>query len=361
MDLKGKIVFSSGRTADFDIWTLDIQSGTLAQLTHGNELNDMPRWSPDGSQICFIRTSEDLIASLYVMDADGKNVKQLSKNCHAQHPSWSPDGSRIVFTANAGENKEEVEICTCDASTGEVSVLLDRKGQETEPSLSPDGSKLLFSSIDPNCDDPFSHRDTEIWEYDLNKKTERKLCAHPARDFSPVYSPDGSQIAFVSHRNGASEEEYMTKLQELHNQLDVMNMSSVENCMNELRKLDKDGEIYVVDIDGSNLRQLTNNTSAEMSVRWSPCGKYLVYSSYPKDQHEKQRLKVLEVATGKESSLAYDRNPLMKEINADPNKYLNQRWFQLFVPDCLEKPFMMRVIGSMYWGEERWPDWSDKA
>lgn len=45
MDLKGKIVFSSGISVNFDIWCLDLESGSLLQLTHGDSVNDFPRWS----------------------------------------------------------------------------------------------------------------------------------------------------------------------------------------------------------------------------------------------------------------------------------------------------------------------------
>ena len=70
MGLIGKVVFSSGRATDFDIWCLDLVKGELTQLTKGRNFNDYPRWSPSGDLIAFTRADEDSIASIWVMEPD---------------------------------------------------------------------------------------------------------------------------------------------------------------------------------------------------------------------------------------------------------------------------------------------------
>src|SRR5438105_15960937 len=101
MSLTGKIVFASGRATDFDIWSLELATGKLLQLTSGDHFNEYPRWSPDGGRIVFISAQEDLIPSVWVMDAEGGNRRKHTEKIHCQYPSWSPDGRKIVFTANA--------------------------------------------------------------------------------------------------------------------------------------------------------------------------------------------------------------------------------------------------------------------
>ncbi len=54
MDLQGKVVFSSGKTGEHDIWTLDLANSYLDQLTSGSHWNDCPKWSPDGKKIIFV-------------------------------------------------------------------------------------------------------------------------------------------------------------------------------------------------------------------------------------------------------------------------------------------------------------------
>ena len=56
--LTGTIAFASGKTGDYDIWTLDLASREMKQLTYGAFWNDKPRWSPDGKQILFLSNQE---------------------------------------------------------------------------------------------------------------------------------------------------------------------------------------------------------------------------------------------------------------------------------------------------------------
>ncbi|MCB0358917.1 MAG: PD40 domain-containing protein [Bdellovibrionales bacterium] len=357
MDLKGTVVFSSGKSADFDIWTLALESGKLRQLTHGAELNDSPRWSPDGARIAYIAAGADGIFSVWVMERDGKNKQQLTTGIHCAHPAWAPDGSRIVFAANAAD-PNEFELCSVECQTKQVDVLFRRPGIESGPSISPDGSSVLFAGVDPNSDLPFSDRDTEIWEYDTATKTERRICAHPARDYSPVYSPDGTKIAFVSHRNGRSEEEYAAKLHEIRANLNLKDRKSVDSAIRALAALDRDSDIYVVDTTGENLRKITRNEGSDTSVRWSPCGNFLVFASAPKDEAASERLHVAELATGKVTALQYDRSPLAQEIGANAKGMLDNNILMRLIPNFIERPLKMRAVGSAFWGEEREPDWT---
>ena len=357
MELKGKIVFASGESTDFDIWTLDLSNNKLSQLTEGDNLNDMPRWSPDGKQIAYISTGSDYITSLCVMDSNGANKKRLTNNVHASYPSWSPDGRKILYTANA-ENNDQIHICLYDLASAKSEIIVRREGQETDPSFSRDGKKILFSSIDHKSDKPFSHRDTDIWEYEIDTKKEKRLVQHSAKDYCPVYSPDGSKIAFISHQNGRTQEEYLEKLYTVKSNLDLNDKNSVDNAIAALKQIDQDGDVYVMNSDGSNLKQLTFNNLAENGVRWSPCGKYLIYTSAKRDEHNAERIKIIDSETATTIKFIYDRELLMSELGINPKKYMNHRKFLKFIPDFLEKPFMMSYLGAVFWGEERWPDWT---
>jgi len=358
VSLKGAIVFSSGRSADFDIWSLDLETAQLAQLTHGKDLNDCPRWSPDGSQVVFVSTQEDFISSLHVMNSDGSNRRRLTTDHYCQHPSWSPDGKSILFTGNV-EDPSEIDICLCDVESGECKTLFTRDGIEAEPSFSPDGSKILFAGVNLDSKVPFAHRDTEIIEYDLNTGKEKVLCAHPARDYAPVYSPDGSRIAFVSHRNGRCEEEFAKELGRLKDTMQHGDMATIDKTIAKLQALDLDSDIYVMDSDGGNLKKLTNNSGADVGVRWSPCGKFLVYSTSPKGDPAKERISIIRADTGKAVSFSYDRAKLKAEIEANPDDFINHRFWLYLVPDFIERPFMKAYMGSHFWGRERFPDWTD--
>ena len=84
-------------------------------------------WSPDGSKIVFLGNSENI----YVMDADGSNVTQLTDNfSYNEEPSWSPDGSKIAFVSS--EN-----IYVMDADGSNQKRLTDNLKRNNYPSWRP--------------------------------------------------------------------------------------------------------------------------------------------------------------------------------------------------------------------------------
>ena len=98
-EFESRIVFSSNRDGDWDIYSMDANGDNLLQLTDHPAADEYPACSPDGRRIAF--TSERGIThDLYVMDSDGDNVIRLTHdNFFESRPSWSPDGTRIAFSA----------------------------------------------------------------------------------------------------------------------------------------------------------------------------------------------------------------------------------------------------------------------
>jgi Tol biopolymer transport system component len=184
-----------------DIWTLDV-AGSAADptlpvtapvlLRTGDER--YPSYSPDGTQVVF-RGDLDLAEpsgdeEIYVMDADGTNVRQLTSNRDFDSaPSWSPDGTEIAFEkaaggtfvpgvpAEPGKEAEEKDIYVMRADGTDVRRLTDSPGLDEGPVWSPDGTQIGFSS----------DRDgqQEIYVMDADGSNPRRLTDNPARDESP--------------------------------------------------------------------------------------------------------------------------------------------------------------------------------
>jgi Tol biopolymer transport system component len=75
-------------------------------LTNNPAYDGWAAWSPDGQRIAFI-SSRDGNFEIYVIDADGKNPRNLTKNpADDAAPSWSPDGGRIAFNSERDGNAE---------------------------------------------------------------------------------------------------------------------------------------------------------------------------------------------------------------------------------------------------------------
>ena len=86
------IAFTSDRAGDKNIYRMDIDGENVKQLTKQGNCFE-PAWSPDSRSIAFVSH-----ATLFVMDAEGGNVRQLGKaNSVLPHCTWSPDGKQIAF------------------------------------------------------------------------------------------------------------------------------------------------------------------------------------------------------------------------------------------------------------------------
>ena len=351
MGFSGKVVFTSGRSTDLDIWLLDISSGRLTQLTHGQYLNDHAKWSPDGKQVAFVSTREDSIPSLWIMDGDGGNQRQLTSGVYCQQPTWSPDGERIYFAGN-GVIQLDMAICSYSMKTGEVALVCDYPGIESAPSCSPDGETLVFATTSKHLDVYRPVGATDIVEYNLKARHFKTLCEHPAQDNDPVYCPDGTRLAYTSQRNASTKEEFQAAFNEYRDI--VMNGSNAEAraAMDKMKSFQGDSDIYLVGSDGGGHVALTHDKRADRGICWSPCGNYIMYTSHRMGEAGTDRLRVVNSHTGEKVPFEYDRGPLEAEIEG--SSAMNRSWLQKLTPDRIEKMF----IDATNLGAERNPDWT---
>ncbi len=77
-----------------------------------NWLNDKaaPVWSPDGNRLLYSGYPAFGYADLYVMNADGSNVRKVTQGISAWSASWSPDGTQVAYMKSAADNKADTEV-----------------------------------------------------------------------------------------------------------------------------------------------------------------------------------------------------------------------------------------------------------
>jgi TolB protein len=272
----GQIVFTLNRGGWGEIWVMNADGEGCRRLTEhaprGADAsgNTGPSWSPTGDRIAYVGTGDSLDEhlddqELYVMDADGGNVRRLTSNHDADwSPSWSPDGKQILFARGRrlGEEGSETSLYLMNADGSGERVLL-RGPRRTPPSFltgpvwSPDGKRIAFTRIDYSEND----MDVSVYVMDIDNKDAVKV-ADTAGE--PAWSPDGRSIAFVSYRDRLGE-----------------------TCFHDCAP---STEIYVSDAYGGNPRRLTRSEADDTSPTWSPDGKRIAFVSdrSSRNEHENE-------------------------------------------------------------------------
>ena len=310
--LSGRILFTSGKDADTDLWGLDVARQTLRQLTFGTWRNWKGRWSPDGKRIVY--ASGKLGPSdLWLMDATGDNATRLTNDGRwYDYPAWSPDGARIVCGSNR-EGAPDNELWVLTLADRRWERLTDGPGPDFYPHWSPDGRRIAFSSGREGSDD--------VWVIDLTTRRQTRLTEAPGRDFAPAWSPDGKRIAFVADRADTWRERYA----------------------------DPDLDVWLMNADGTAQHRVTTNEGTDRCVAWSPDGAHLVYSS-ARSGDNGERLHILR-ADGRElGPLPLDRGPLEHEIDAPVAR--------IGIFSLLPQGLARQFYPDSHFGTETYPDWT---
>ncbi len=252
---------------------------TLLRLTNNNALDEGAAWSPDGSRIAF-DSNRDGKTEIYVMNADGSNVKRLTSNLSDDlGPKWSPDGRKILFDSERDGNRE---VYVMDADGGSQTRLTMNSAFDSAASWSPDGSQIAFAS---NRDKGFYNFDIYLMNADGTNL--RRIIADPEYDAEPRWSPDGKKILFVSGRNG-NFDVYEANVdgsgqQDLTADYDKNDgapaWSPDGNNIAFVRTIEGKEQVFLMSADGTNLKRVTHNSSNNGRPAWSPDGSKLVFQT----------------------------------------------------------------------------------
>jgi Tol biopolymer transport system component len=190
-------------------------------------------------------------------------------------PANSKWADQIAFSSDRDGN-QEVYVMNVDGSNPVN--LTNHPATDYVPDWSPDGTKIAFAST----------RDDGNWEvYVMNADGSHpvNLTNNPAEDFSPVWSPDGTKIAFCSGRDGNYEVHVMNAdgshpVNLTNNPAqdvgEAWSPNGAQIAFSSLR--DGNWEVYVMNADGSHPVNLTHNTATDYGLSWSPDGTRIAFS-----------------------------------------------------------------------------------
>jgi len=248
----------------------------IRQLSFGGE-NAEAYFSGDGSHLIFQSKRDGRQCDqIYTMRADGSDVHMVSTGKGKTTCSYYfPGKERILFSSTHGANGEcpppvdyshgyvwpiyaEFDIYTAKPDGSDLKPLTNTPGYDAEATISTDGKKIVFTSTRDG--------DLDIYTMDADGKNVKRLTTELGYDGGPFFSKDGKQIVYRAFHPTKPDEiaRYKQKLKE----------NLIEPTVFEL---------WVMNADGTNKRQVTHLNAASFAPYFFPDGRRIIFASNVND------------------------------------------------------------------------------
>jgi tricorn protease len=330
-----------------DLYLVPSSGGKATQLTFHEAHDFKPVWSADGKQIAF---ASDRYGNfdVFIMNAAGGNATRLTYHSTDEMPyDFSSDDQKVIFGAARMDiaahrqypTGSQPELYQVSKSGGRIDQIWTIPAEYVQTSK--DGSKMIYHDKKGGENEWRKHHQSgiarDIWMYDAAKNEHTMLTKFYGEDRNPVFSPDESEIFYLSEANGSYNvysmpvanpaqtsaltsfsgfpvrflsvsdnglmsfsfdgELYTMKKGEEPKKLEVsISTQSISNPDNFIAinggvqemSLSPDGkeiafiargEVFVTSVDGSLTKRITNTPEQERFVEFAPDGKSIIYSS----------------------------------------------------------------------------------
>ena len=222
------VVYSSFREQNvYEIYSLNLDDGSVKQLTDRMGVLLAPEVSPDGTSIVMTRGNPNTgNVQILVMDRNGENAGNIPQVV-GWDPTWSPDGKQVLFASGVGGRVQLFVVNRDGGGLRQVSNLPAIRGRSD---WSADGQFIVTYS------GPAWNREVYIMNSDGSNA--RQLTPSGGNSQGPSFSPDGKWVTFTAYFDHYGDD---------------------HGC-----------EIYIIRTDGTDLRRLTNNDYCDYQPRWGP-------------------------------------------------------------------------------------------
>jgi Tol biopolymer transport system component len=249
-----------------------------------------------------------LFSTAYTNESMLANIEQLTTPAmgfeKAGEAYFSPDGQMIIFQG-VPTGQENYQIFTMDLKTRAIKQISRGQGACTCSFFRPDGEKIIFAASPERAQaapagkykwDLTPHMN--IFEANVDGSATIALTQGSAYHAECAYSPDGSQIVYASDEDGSMNIYIMNS-----DGTNVRKLTHTTDCYNGGPFFSPDGgkiifradravpdllQVFVMDIDGNNLKQLTDNEAVNWAPFWHPSGKAFAYTTSIHGHHNYQ-------------------------------------------------------------------------
>lgn len=242
----------------------------VKQLTFAGE-NAEAYFSPDGKQLIFQSKRDGRACDqIYTMNADGSNTQIISNGEGRTTCSYFfKDKKKILYASTFLGDKRcpppadyskgyvwaiypDYDIVTAKTDGSNIKQLTDTKGYDAEATISPDGKKIIFTSMRDG--------DLDLYSMDADGKNVRRLTNELGYDGGAFFSPDSKQIVFRSYHPKTEREIARYKERLAQNLIEPTVF-----------------EVWTMNADGTNKRQVTKLNSASFAPFYAPDGKRIIF------------------------------------------------------------------------------------
>jgi len=250
----------------------EVHLDNLRQLTSGGE-NAEAYFSYDGRKLIFQSTRDGRRCDqIYTMDIDGSNVRMVSTGKGITTCAYflQKRGNRIIYSSTHHLMDDcppkpdysqgyvwplhPYDIFVADEDGMNPRRLTDNPDYDAEATVSVDGRKIVFTSL--------REGDIDIYVMDTDGKNLRRLTYEKGYDGGAFFSHDGKKIVYRAYHPKTEEE-----------------IRDYESLLKKRLVRPSRMEIFIMDADGSNKRQITNNGAANFAPYFHPDGKRIIFSS----------------------------------------------------------------------------------
>lgn len=242
----------------------------IKQLTFGGE-NAEAYFSFDGKSLIFQSKRDGrLCDQIYSMNVDGSNVHMISTGEGRTTCSYFfKGGKKVLYASTFGGKKEcpppadyskgyvwaiypDYEIYTADPDGNHIKNLTNSPGYDAEATISPNGKKIIFTSERDG--------DLELYSMDINGKNIRRLTNEPGYDGGAFFSPNNKMIVYRGS--------HPTDPALIQRDKDFLRQHMIVPIV---------FEVWTMNADGSNKRQVTKLNAASFAPFFTPDGKKIIF------------------------------------------------------------------------------------